>query len=160
MALDKFKKALQERIEQARIAKSKVVKVGVVEHQHYDDDTPVAYVAAIQEYGTAHIPPRPFFRPTIAEKKKEWAKDVVNGISAGAAALDVLELVGMKAASDVKEKIGEITSPPLALSTLKARNRKAHNQSKSKPKAISIKPLIDTGLMQDSISSIVEDKEE
>lgn len=159
MALDKFKKALKDQIKQAKIAKSKVVRVGIVGHQQYEDGTPVAYVATIQEYGTANIPPRPFFRPTIAEKRDEWRKSVVNMISSNLPAIEALELVGIKATEDIKVKIGEITSPRLAIATLKARNRKAHKGG-LKPKAISIKPLIDTGLMQKSISSVVVDREE
>lgn len=160
MALDKFKAALRDRIEKAKTAQSKVVRIGVVEHQHYDDGTPVAYVAAIHEYGSPsnNIPARPFFRPTISEKQNEWKQDVVNGLIANQNAIDVLELVGMKASADVKNTISEIMSPPLSVATKKARNNRAYKQSK-RPKAISIKPLIDTGLMQKSISYVVSDKE-
>lgn len=167
MALDKFKAALKERIEQAKVLQNKVVRVGIVEHQHYDDGTPVAYVAVIHEYGAdfvvperkavihrriekngdwskkygnkfvrkqksnfatevtipAHrvkIDPRPFFRPTISEKQSEWRQDIINGLAANRNAADILELVGMKAAGDVRETIAGITSPPLSEATKKA----------------------------------------
>ncbi|OOF43037.1 hypothetical protein BKK51_12200 [Rodentibacter trehalosifermentans] len=63
--------------------------------------------------------------------------------------------------------ISEIESPPLALSTKIARNRRAHKpyQTKSgrwrkpRPKSISIKPLVDTGLLIASITSDLIDKE-
>ena len=37
----------------------------------YDDGKPVAEVAAYQEYGTAAIPERPFFRQSIAIMEDE-----------------------------------------------------------------------------------------
>lgn len=159
MALDKFKQALQARLKQAQSIKNKVVKVGVVEHQHYDDDTPVALVAAAQEYGTEHIPERPFFRPTIAENKSDWQNTIIRAIVNGGNGEQILETVGMLAAGQVQKTIASIDSPRLATSTLIARNRKRHKNGR-KPKAISIKPLVDSGLMMASITYKVADKGE
>lgn len=143
------------------------MKVGIVEHQHYDDGTPVAYVAAIHEYGSPsnNIPPRPFFRPTVVAQKKNWAGIGKQILQNGGTVEDMLDSVGSSAAGDIFETISNIDSPPLALSTKKARNRKAHQQTdehkknKKKPKAISIKPLEDTKFLIHSISHIVVDKE-
>lgn len=54
---DKFRKALQDKIEKLSAANNKVAKVGIVEHQHYDDNTPVAYIAAIHEHGAIFTVP-------------------------------------------------------------------------------------------------------
>ncbi|WP_237184455.1 hypothetical protein [Rodentibacter caecimuris] len=72
--MSKFAKELKKRIAGFKAGKGKVARVGVIENQHYDDDTPVAYIAAVHEYGSEsnNIKPRPFFRPTISEKQKEW----------------------------------------------------------------------------------------
>lgn len=53
---------------------NKVGKVGFFPSSKYEDGTPVAYVAIIQEFGSPEqgIPPRSFMRTTIAEKQNEW----------------------------------------------------------------------------------------
>lgn len=54
------------------------VEVGWFETSEYDDGTPAAYVAAIQEWGYqgggTNIPPRPFLRPAQADHAKDWAQ--------------------------------------------------------------------------------------
>lgn len=162
---ERIKALLRKRIEQVKSAEKKVVRIGVVEHQYYDDSTPVAYVAAVQEYGspTNNIPPRPFFRPTIAEQAKNWANVGRKKLKRGASGEDMLNAIGEQASSDIQQKISEITDPPLSLATKIARNRKAHKSKdgkrKRRPKAISIKPLVDSGLLHASISHQVVDKE-
>ncbi|KEZ23184.1 hypothetical protein HS327_00790 [Glaesserella parasuis] len=198
---DKFRKALQAKIDNLSAAKNKVAKVGIVEHQHYDDNTPVAYVASIHEYGArftvperkatiyrkvdkngewtgkhgskfvkkkasnfatevtipAHmvnIPARPFMRPTISEKKGEWAKIGKQILQNGGNVDSMLEMVGLRASADIVETISRIDSPPLQKATIKARNRKY----KSKSSKSSTKPLEDTKILISSISHIVTDK--
>lgn len=128
---EKFKAALEARIKAVKDANKKVVKVGIVGHQRYDDETPVAYVAAIHEFGSPsnNIPPRPFFRPTVAAQKKNWAGIGKQILQNGGTIEDMLDSVGSSAAGDIFETISNIDSPPLALSTKKARNRKAHQQT-------------------------------
>lgn len=160
----KFKAALEARIKAVKDANKKVVKVGIVGYQHYDDGTPVAYVAAIHEYGSpsTNIPPRPFFRPTVAAQKKTWAGISQQILKNGGTVEDMLDSVGSRAAGDIFETISNIDAPPLAISTKKARNRKAHKQTEKygkKPNAVSIKPLVDTKLLIDSIGYVVVDKE-
>ncbi|WP_314878539.1 hypothetical protein [Haemophilus parahaemolyticus] len=163
MSLERFKATLRQKIAEMKSTKSKAARIGIIEQQHYDDGTPVAYVAAIHEYGspTNHIPPRPFFRPTIAEKQDNWKNVVRRLLKQGKSVEEVLALLGQRAASDVFQTLSELTTPPLALSTKIARNRKAHkgkNGRKRKPKAVSIKPLIDTKRLSSSIASDVVDK--
>jgi len=84
-----------------------VARVGWFEAAKYKDGTPVAYVAAIQENGASKqgIPPRPFIRPTIADRKGNWVKVMGDGVKAvaqqRATAADVLEGVGLQAAGDI-----------------------------------------------------------
>ena len=127
------------------------VRIGVQEGQQYEDGTPVAYVAAIHEYGAPEvgIPPRPFLRTTVAEKRKEWTGQMRDGVAAvmhGAASVEQsLEMIGMGAAGDVKKTISTVSSPPLKQATIA---RKGH-----------AKPLVETGLLLQSITSKVANKE-
>jgi len=121
-------------------------KVGWFESAHYKGGTPVAYVATIHEFGTEHIPARPFMRPAIEQNGQQWldllgqgAKRVADG---GFSARDVLELVALRAAGDVGKAIQAVTSPALSPITIK---RKGHS-----------KPLIDTGQMFQSVTGKVE----
>ena len=60
----------------SKVAVPATLRVGFLENAKYPDGTPVAMVAAIQDYGApgAGIPPRPFFRNMIADKQREWPK--------------------------------------------------------------------------------------
>jgi len=124
-----------------------VAQVGLPSGINYEDGTPVAQVAAIQEFGAPakKIPPRPFIRPTVAEQKEQWtkiiAKSIPKVVENKMTAFDVLDLVGRVAAADIQTKISSIYSPPLSPITIKRKG--------------SSKPLIETGLMLASVSNAV-----
>lgn len=103
-------------------------KVGWLPGAKYSDGTSVAYVASIQEYGSGPIPPRPFFRTTVAAEKAAWAKNAADGAKAVLAgklsAFEVMDGLGEVAQEDVKETINQITSPPLSPITLELRAMK------------------------------------
>lgn len=142
---------------------NKVGKVGFFETSKYEDGTPVAYVATIQEYGAPErgIPPRPFMRPTIAEKQNEWkglaeqgARAMLDGKATGE---QVLEVIGLKAAGDIRKAISAVTTPALKPATVAARLR----GYKDKQTVGSLtKPLVHTGVMLNAVTSVVEDKSE
>jgi len=134
----------------------KTVKAGWFDTTRYDDGTPAAYVATIQEFGypAADIPPRPFMRPTVDNKTPEWrkllaagSKEIINGKLTVA---NMLESFGKSVAGDIQESIAAVTQPPLKASTIAARRRKRKSQG------VSTKPLVDTGLMIQSVDSKVE----
>lgn len=138
--------SLRKRLEE--ISKLKL-KVGFFDQAKYPDGTPVAHVAAIQEYGTNNIPPRPFIRPTVAERRQTWIDQLRTGF---AKALEgkieprtVLEAVGEGVRGDVRKTISQINTPALAASTIKARRSRKVDPNQS------VKPLIDTGKMLDSV---------
>ncbi|RIQ10307.1 hypothetical protein D0837_17670, partial [Bordetella avium] len=62
------------------------------------------------------------------------------------------EQVGALAAGDIARAISKVVSPPLEKSTLQAR------QSRKKTPGVSKKPLVDTGLMIQSVTYQVEEK--
>jgi hypothetical protein len=141
----------------------KVGKVGWFEGSKYPDkkSTPVAYVAAIHEYGypAKNIPARPFMRPTIIAKQNEWrqvaargAKSILKGHGNVA---DVMEAVGAKAAGDIRKTITQIYSPPLKPATIAARLR---NRANKKTVGRLNKPLIDTKEMYNTLTNTVEDE--
>lgn len=124
-------------------------KVGWFESAKYPDGTPVAYVALIQEMGSPQnsIPPRPFFRSTMAEKSKQWTGLLKSGCKAILAgnetAHSVMEKVTGKAAGDVRRKISKIREPALSQRTLDARLSRG---------LTSTKPLVDTGIMLQTLT--------
>lgn len=133
------------------------IQIGFFETAHYPDGTPVAYVAAIHEFGYAagNIPPRPFMRPAAADNKAAWASQIAAGVRAslrGAINLDsALGQVGFMAAGNVQQAIRAVTSPGLSDSTI--RNRRTR---KNRNKNQSTKPLIDTATMLQAVTSKVE----
>lgn len=115
---------------------SGAVEVGFLEGATYPDGTPVAAVAFWNEYG-ASGPPRPFFRRMIAQESPTWG----DKIAKLAQATDddgpkVLALMGEDIQGALIKSINDLTSPPLAPSTIK---RKGFD-----------KPLIDTSHMVNS----------
>jgi hypothetical protein len=52
------------------------VQVGWFEDATYPDGDYVAMVAALNEFGWKHAPPRPFFRRMIAAGEKHWGPDL------------------------------------------------------------------------------------
>ncbi|WP_265498481.1 hypothetical protein [Providencia rustigianii] len=136
----------------------KQLKVGFFDHTKYPDGTPIAYVAAIQELGypAGGIPPRPFLRPTMSDKKTEYGQLIFRMAKAAASGNitvnDGLTQVGAKAASDVKLAIKAVTTPTLDDATVKDRARR-HSKGKS-----TNKPLVDTGQMLQAVDFSVEDK--
>lgn len=155
------------------------VRVGWFESSKYNDDnqTPVAYVAAINELGP-HA--RPFMRPTADAKDAEWSalmfnlsKQVVRGVLTVNQALDG---VGLMVGADIQKTISTITSPPLSIITLMARKfRSTGGKVTGKTigefaafldhageagvdvSGVSTKPLNDTGYMLATVSSSVSD---
>jgi hypothetical protein len=164
--------------------RNKSVLVGWFENAVYPNGEQVAYVAAIQEFGAPeqNIPARPFLIPTFNENKDEWTEILKEGVttvlSGKLEARGVLAQLGKLASDQVAEKIQSITDPPLAESTIQARlDKKANNQivadNTTRHEDVNGdsfyvtgeadtdigmlgKPLIDTGLMFQSVSWTVK----
>lgn len=136
-------------------------KVGWFEGAKYQDGTPVAYVATIQEFGSVknNTPPRSFMRTTVSEKLGEWADLVKSGakaiIAGNASAKNVMTGLGLAAEGDVRKKIASIQNPALDPGTIKARQRKLANGKKV---GNLDKPLIESALMINSLTSTVDKK--
>ncbi|EEO27176.1 hypothetical protein [Oxalobacter paraformigenes] len=154
-------------------------RAGWFESARYDDGTPVAKVALWQEYGVPErsIPPRPFLRPTIAEKKEEWTKDaaqVIKGVLSGQInAEQGMTVIAQKAAADIRQTISRVDSPPLSPITLLLRQwrkegkeitgrtvgeaaRAVHRGERAE--GVSTQPLNDTGYMIATLTGLAVKK--
>jgi len=153
MATFNFKK-LETKLEKElkALATAKEVNVGFLSGATYSDGTPVAEVAALNEYGREvkskqgnyYQLPRPFFRNCIAKNSKSWGEGLGRLlVKEKYDARKALSYLGFQASGDLVQEIQEFTTPPLAESTVKA---------KGFPK-----PLIDTGHMINSIDFEVKE---
>jgi hypothetical protein len=130
-------------------------KVGFFPGAVYEDGTPVAYVATIHEFGSPeqNIPPRPFMRLTVEDKKAEWSAGIANGMQQTLAgritADDVLDLVGQAAASDIAKTIRSVPGQWDELSPATLADRKRRGRG--------LMPLQDSGLLIASIQHQVGD---
>ncbi|MFU8618185.1 MULTISPECIES: hypothetical protein [Neisseria] len=141
---DRFRRHLSELA--ARAATTKV-RVGIIEQANYDgsDGESVAQVAFWNEYGTATVPPRPFFRNTIAEHKDEWPKQAAEMLEAnGGDVRQALADMGEVVKGQIKMTIQDFREPPNAAATVKQKGFD--------------KPLIDTGTLWRSIDYEVADE--
>lgn len=148
---------LQKAIDSIR---RKRVAVGYFDTARYAaTGLPVAYIAAIQEMGSAAqgIPPRPTLHPSLTKAQNEIKAAMLQKMREGLRGeiqIDVgLELVGDLAASKVRAAIAELTAPPIKQATIAARARR-HSKGLA-----SNKPLVDTGTMIRSVASKVEDRQ-
>ena len=114
------------------------VRVGFLEGATYPDGKSVAMIAAIQEFGGGHVPPRPFFRNMIKAKAPTWGDSI--GKMLRAASYDGAKTMGRMGElikGQLQQSIVDLTSPPLAPATVA---RKGFE-----------KPLVDTGNMLNSV---------
>lgn len=140
---DKLERAL---IEMARkVAVPATLRVGFLENAKYPDGTPVAMIAAIQNYGAPKvgIPPRPFFSNMVAEKSPEWPAAIAALLKANDLdAVKTLDQTGAAIEGQLRQSIVDTNEPPLAQSTIR---RKGHD-----------KPLVATGHLLNSVDHEVK----
>ncbi len=176
--LTKIRKTLESIPEQFA---NKEAKVGWFPAAQYENGTPVAYVALIQEKGApeAGIPARPFIGPTVDKHQSEW----VELLGAGAASVmrgkhtadDVLTMVGAQVVGDIQEQIASNSVQALSPVTLVLRKWRregrvitgktvgeaaaAYANDPSIIGGVNADPLQDSGLLIDSINHTVGPKE-
>jgi hypothetical protein len=131
--------------------KPNLVKVGIPDSSiNYPDGTNLLMVAAVNEFGSldGRIPERSYLRSTMINKrdvfKKFWRKYGADYLTGKIPPRDILELLGQLAQAEVQRQIRAIDDPPNALSTIEQKG--------------SSKPLIDSGLLIQSIRYQVNEK--
>lgn len=140
----KFKKVLANLV--AKAAVKAVTQAGVISPTAtYPDGTKVAQVAAWNEFGTERIPPRPFFRQTVAENSGKWRDQATHLLKANRYNVKLtLGQMGEVMRGDLVQTISTFSEPPNAASTVVKKGFNA--------------PLRDTGTLLRSIGSDVVEK--
>jgi hypothetical protein len=134
-----------------RLGRKSTLNVGFLEGATAADGTPIAYIAAINEFGAmgagknhnVTIPPRPAFRNMIAAKNSEWGPVLGNLLKQEQYdAPRALDTLGTGIAGQLQQSIRDFSDPPNAPSTIAAKGFD--------------KPLIDTGDMVRAVDHEVE----
>lgn len=129
----KFKDALKQ-------LEGMKVGVGFQEGDKNKDDESLAYIAAINEYGTSTIPARPFLHQSFEQNQDKFQYVCGRALQMVASGGDVdsaLNLIGAEAVGIVQKQIVNGDFAPNAPSTIRKKK--------------SDKPLIDTGEMRQAI---------
>jgi hypothetical protein len=110
------------------------------------DSVPIAPYAAMMEFGTKHVPARPFLRTTLAERQSDWSKTIALLMQQhGVKSIDqALNLLGLQMSGDIKAKIMSGDFAPLSQKTIAAKERKGRPHPDL--------PLVDTASMVNAIS--------
>lgn len=104
--------------------------VGWFSEARYQDGSPVAGIAVVQEFGSPKmkIPPRSFMRTTVAEKREKWAKIIADASKAilkgNETPQNAMLALATQAKDDIKTKIRDIRDPALSPITLGLRKYK------------------------------------
>ena len=120
------------------LIKNKSLEVGFFEVSKYENGVYVASVASFNEYGTAKIPPRPFFRNAIAKNSNKWNDILANELRNSVDVELAYNRVGEIAKGDIVESIMQTNTPPNSPLTI--------------AKKKSSKPLVDTSFMRSSVN--------
>ncbi len=151
------------------------VDVGWPVNDTYPDGTSIPKVAAIQEYGAPKkgIPPRPYFRTMIAKKSPEWPDAISKALVKNKYdARKTLNQLGLTVEGQLQDSIVDMNSPPLSPVTIMLRSMKneyeglpfydkmkiaiARVHAGKSAKGASEKPLVDTGVLLNSIKHVVK----
>lgn len=122
----KLQKALQEIAKRSETANA--VKVGFMAGSTYPDGTPVAMVAAIQNFGApaAGIPKRPFFSDMVRKQSPKWGASLANILkNEKYDAYKSLKAMGEGIGSQLQSAIIHTDSPPLSPVTVMLRGMRS-----------------------------------
>lgn len=136
----KFERMLEE------LAKLEVA-VGYQEGGAYPDGTSVVDVALWNELGTVHSPSRPFMRNSVDGHRDEISRFVqksVKALTEGKSVEEVLKKIGVFQQKLIRKEIVSGNFEPNSPETIARKG--------------SDKPLIDTGLMRQSVNFVIREK--
>ena len=137
-------KKLQRLLREAGKGGVSGVKVGFFSTARYEDGTPVAAVAAWNEFGTETIPERPFFRNALAESERSVGRILQAGLDTKKMVVDeqLAGRVGTHVQGRIQDSITSLKEPPNAPETVRRKG--------------SSNPLLDTGTLRNSVAWEVE----
>lgn len=124
------------------------VEVGFFASAKYMDGTPVAYVAAIHEYGWGNVPERPFLRASIEKMRDELVPTIKAAINPETMSVDsrLANRLGSQAVGIIQSTISDGSFEP------NPPNSPATIERKTKGKGGDVTTLIDTGRMRQSVT--------
>ena len=148
-------KKLQRLLREAGKGGVSGVKVGFFSTAKYQDGTPVAAVAAWNEFGTETIPEWPFFRRALAEAERGVSNILAKGIDTKKMVVDeqLAGRVGEYVQGEIQASIIALNDPPNSPKTIAQKRKKLHGK---KGTGGGETPLIDTGAMLDAVAWEVE----
>lgn len=98
-----------------RVARGGTLRVGFLEGATYSDGTPVATIAAIQNFGAPEkgIPPRPFFTKFIEDNASGWGAQLAHLLEVNDWDVEkALNLMGMGMQGQLIDSIDQTNEPP------------------------------------------------
>ncbi len=148
-------KKLQRLLREAGKGGVSGVKVGFFSTARYEDGTPVAAVAAWNEFGTETIPERPFFRNALAESERSVGRILQAGLNTKKMVVDeqLAGRVGAHVQGKIQDSITSLKEPPNSPATIAQKRKKLHGK---KGTGGGETPLIDTGVMLHAVAWEVE----
>lgn len=158
-----------------KVSNPGTLRVGFLEGATYPDGTPVAMVAAIENFGAPArgIPPRPFFSNFVRRYRNAWGDQLSSLLKANDMdAKRALEQMGQGMAGQLRQAIVDTWAPPLSPITLMLRKMKSEDPDLEVTGAtvgeaakrvaagesysgVSTKPLVESGHMLASVDSEV-----
>lgn len=118
---------LQAKLEEIarKLGTKKVIRAGFLSKSTYPDGTPVATVAAWNNYGTMNAPARPFFTNVIQQKSPEWAAILMQLLKNTDYDVDkAFNQMGAVMAGQIRQAIVDMNDPALSPITLMLRKIK------------------------------------
>lgn len=114
----------------AKLSRGGTLRVGFLEDATYPDGTPVAMIAAIQNFGAPAkgIPPRPFFSNFIEKNAPGWGGQLAGLLQANDYDVEKsLNQMGLGMVGQLQESLIATNAPPLSDVTLLLRERFANH---------------------------------
>ena len=132
-------KTFMRNIKRAHATGPKGVEVGFFAGDMYPDGTPVTNVALWNEYGTKHVPERPFIRPAVRNQTVQINRLLNQHVDKHRLTVSThtAKRIGQVMRDEIKKNITEKMQPPNSPATIA---RKGKND-----------PLVDTGLMRSKV---------
>ena len=116
---------IRNQLEKSPVSK---VTVGIFPESRYPDGTPIAAVAAIQEFGVeGHTPQRPAWRPALPEIQQELRALLIRQLQAkGQLRVDHADApqIGQLIQGIIQDRIRSVRLPPKAPSTIAGKGSK------------------------------------
>jgi hypothetical protein len=128
-----------------------------------DDGVDMVDIAAWNELGTAHSPPRPFLRQSVDNNEAQivaMCKAQVRAIVKGATAQVALQTIGAMQKGHIQKEIkdgGFIENAPITIEGGWMKNKKSGKPFYVEGKK-SAQPLIDSGRMRQSVNFVIQEK--